>query len=86
MGGVGERFLLEFGFLDGRSSNGGRSNSVSSAIAVAVEARSDFSSMSQGSGESSIMSGFSSNETLLIDLFLLKLLGLSEERWLLKIE
>ena len=86
MGGVGERFLLELGFFDGMSSNGGRSNSVSSAIAVAVEARSDFSSMSQGSGESSIMSGFSSNETLLIDLFLLKLLGLSEERWLLKIE
>ena len=85
MGGVGERFV-QLGFFDVMSSNGGRSNSASSAIAAAVWAKSDFSRVSQGSGESSIMSGFSSNETLLIDLFLLKLLGLSEERGLLKIE
>merc|ERR1719150_3529972 len=90
LGGVGERagkHLLGWGAT---SSSGGTSmsgSSTSSSMQLdATETCSVFPGISLGSGESSIISGFSSNETLFSDLFLPRLLGLSEERGLLKME
>ena len=84
-GGVGDLGDRDLVWVTSSSGGGWSSTSSLMQLSAAQEASSAFSVTSRGSGAvSSIILGFSSNETLFSDLTLPR--RLSEDRWLLRME